>query len=149
MILANILLDILPQDRSRELKILLRKLQRAFRRLSSEAFRVLSESFERGTSIDGWLENLRQQLERLYNIVSEILDKEDIIEKLKNHPDVSITISNGDIWLNLPDIKTYIQASGRSSRLYAGGITKGLSIILVDDEKLLRSLERKMKLYFD
>ena len=147
MILANILLDILPHQ-SRELKILLRRLQKAFRRLSSDALRILSESFELGKPVDGWLENIRQQLERLYNIVSEMLEKRDIIDKLRNHPDVSITISNEDIWLNIPDVKTYIQASGRSSRLYAGGITKGLSIILVDDEKLLKSLERKMRLYF-
>ena len=40
---------------------------------------------------------------------------------------------------------TYIQASGRTSRMYAGGITKGLSIVIVDDAKLLEGLIRRSK----
>jgi reverse gyrase len=38
--------------------------------------------------------------------------------------------------LIIPDISTYIQASGRTSRLLAGGVTKGLSIIIDTKDRL-------------
>ena len=146
--LAEILSDILPEDKRSKILPLLRRLQRSLRRISGDALRMLSESFEAGKPIEGWLETLRETLEKLYVEISALLDDESILERIKNHPDVSVSIENGDIIMNIPDVKTYIQASGRCSRLYAGGITKGLSIIIVDDEKLLKSLERKLRLLF-
>jgi len=41
-----------------------------------------------------------------------------------------------DEYLIFPDITTYIQASGRTSRMYQGGITKGLSIVMDAEEKI-------------
>ena len=41
-----------------------------------------------------------------------------------------------DEYLVFPDITTYIQASGRTSRMYQGGITKGLSIVMDTPEKI-------------
>ncbi len=45
-----------------------------------------------------------------------------------------------------PDIKTYIQGSGRTSRLYAGGITKGASFLLENDKGILRAFIERAKL---
>ena len=42
------------------------------------------------------------------------------------------------------NILTPIQASGRTSRLYAGGISKGLSVVLVDDKATFESLKKKL-----
>ncbi|MCD6447426.1 MAG: reverse gyrase [Thermoplasmata archaeon] len=47
----------------------------------------------------------------------------------------------------LPDIRTYIQGSGRTSRLLAGGITKGLSFLFEDDEELLHAFRRRASYY--
>ena len=41
-----------------------------------------------------------------------------------------------DGYIIFPDIKTYIQGSGRASRLYAGGITKGASFVLDTDDMI-------------
>ena len=47
----------------------------------------------------------------------------------------------------IPDVRTYIQASGRTSRLYSGGITRGASFVL-DDPKYLEALELRAS-FFD
>ncbi|MHA1348732.1 MAG: reverse gyrase [Candidatus Odinarchaeia archaeon] len=48
--------------------------------------------------------------------------------------------------LLIPDIRTYIQASGRVSRFYAGGITKGASFIL-DTRNMLEIFSRHLSYY--
>ena len=79
--------------------------------------------------------------------LSEALSEEDLPEKLSK-AGVPFEIREEDgkkvISLLSADIKTYIQASGRTSRLYAGGITKGLAIILPDNKNLLEELDRKL-----
>lgn len=47
----------------------------------------------------------------------------------------------------LPDIRTYIQGSGRTSRLLAEGITKGLSFLFEDDEELLHAFIERASYY--
>ncbi len=47
----------------------------------------------------------------------------------------------------IPDAMTYIQASGRTSRLYGGGMTLGLSIILPEGLELLSLLSGKLRRY--
>ncbi len=51
------------------------------------------------------------------------------------------------MYLQIPDAMTYLQASGRTSRMFAGGLSKGLSIVLVDDEKLFSGLVRQTRWY--
>ncbi len=48
-----------------------------------------------------------------------------------------------------PDVYTYIQASGRASRLYLGGVTHGLSIVIEypELENLVRALDLKLGFY--
>ncbi len=47
-----------------------------------------------------------------------------------------------------PDLRTYIQGSGRTSRLFAGGITKGASFLLEDDECVRSAFVERAK-HFD
>ncbi len=51
-----------------------------------------------------------------------------------------------DGFIILPDIRTYIQGSGRASRLYSGGITKGASFVL-DDDLYLKIFENRASVY--
>lgn len=46
-----------------------------------------------------------------------------------------------------PDIRTYIQGSGRTSRLYAGGVTKGVSFLLEDDDAILQAFINRARYY--
>jgi len=47
-----------------------------------------------------------------------------------------------DGFIIFPDVRTYIQGSGRASRLYAGGITKGASFLLDDEDRIKIFVER-------
>ena len=84
---------------------------------------------------------------RLTKRLDEILKDGELINKLeKAGVPFEVREENGLKYISLlsADIKTYIQASGRTSRLYAGGITRGLSIILPDNKNLLEELDRKL-----
>ncbi len=89
-----------------------------------------------------------KMLEALYYIKKVFQDKR-VLEEVKKHPDVVVEEIEGELYLLIPDIYTYIQASGRTSRLYAGGITRGFSAILETNEKLLRILIRRMEWIFE
>lgn len=47
----------------------------------------------------------------------------------------------------LPDLRTYLQASGRASRLHAKGITKGASFIFEEDPGILKAFLERAKYY--
>ncbi len=83
---------------------------------------------------------------QLSKILEEFLASNPI-EKLKES-DIPYMVreENGEksIYLLTADVKTYIQASGRTSRLYAGGITKGLSIIVSKNKTLIKELDSKL-----
>ena len=51
-----------------------------------------------------------------------------------------------DGYIIFPDVKTYIQGSGRASRLYAGGITKGASFLL-DGDDMVEIFVQRAELY--
>ncbi len=73
-----------------------------------------------------------------YRAIDKI--KEILKEKLQSYSEEDLQslgiYLKGDRMI-IPDIKTYIQGSGRTSRLYAGGITKGLTILMEEDKNLL------------
>lgn len=81
--------------------------------------------------------------------VGLILSRDDVKRAIETSTEVKLTYIDGQLYVLLPDVTTYIQGSGRTSRLYAGGLSRGLSVILVDDEKVLHALRRELELRFD
>ncbi len=90
-----------------------------------------------------------RELLKALEYIRERLSQEEVREALKKHPEVVIEEEGGELYLVIPDVYTYIQASGRTSRLYAGGVTKGLSLVIETEEKLLRILIRRMEIIFE
>ena len=80
-------------------------------------------------------EKLKQIREYLFDLIKTY--EEDI----KASPDISF---DGEKIITA-DITGYIQASGRTSRFYKGHLTKGLSLVLVDNKKAFFSLQKKLK----
>lgn len=74
--------------------------------------------------------------------------KPEALEKLRSLRKVSLEKVNGEVIVKVPDVATYIQASGRASRMWKGGITFGVSVVLVDDEVLFDSLVNSLKVRF-
>ncbi len=90
------------------------------------------------------LDTLRKYRKIILDNVKEIIRKQDkIISEY-----FIVKYYDGKIRVMIPDIMTYIQASGRTSRLYKGSMTFGVSIILYNDLQLLKLFEQRMKKYF-
>ncbi len=89
-----------------------------------------------------------EDVERGREVLRGLLQRTDVLEYLKSRPDLIIEEERGQTYIVIPDAKTYIQASGRTSRMYAGGITKGLSVVLVDRRKAFDLLRRHIRIVY-
>jgi len=127
----------------------LTRLRKNMKKLSPGDLKLISDFLnENEVKLVGYLKSFADDILTLYNILKIYINRSEILDKLKENLDVSIEIdTNKNIYLNIVDLKTYLQASGRTSRLYSGGISKGLSIVFVDDQKLLKSLDMKLRYY--
>lgn len=109
------------------------KIQRYIESLSKIYLKFLYENY-----ID---EKLMNEID---TFLKEILTEE-LLKKIENSETASIESRNGELYLIISDPIGYIQASGRCSRLYAGGILKGVSILILDNFKAFNDLKAKLK----
>ncbi|BCD68844.1 reverse gyrase [Nitratiruptor sp. YY09-18] len=86
----------------------------------------------------------KEHISAIYRRINEILT-DTVIKKINQNPDVSIYKKGDSFKLITADVTGYIQASGRTSRLYVGGLSKGLSYLLVDSQKAFHSLQKKVR----
>lgn len=148
--ILSIIRDVLEGDEKRNIEILIGRLTLRLRRLSQGALQKLTEDFQKklaGEQIEE-TPSLRMLIEALETARS-LLTRRDVWEKIQKKGDVALVEGEGKSYILIPDTATYIQASGRTSRLYPGGITKGLSVIIVDDERLLNGLIKRMRWLFE
>ncbi len=139
----SLLVEHAPRDVAEEAEKLYARLRRIARRLSAGALKALAEELSRGEARSEAARLFQQALE----FIREALSRSDVWEALEKAEDIAIVREDGRAYILVPDVATYIQASGRTSRLYAGGITKGLSVIVVDDRRLLEGLRRRLRWY--
>ncbi|GAB6065417.1 reverse gyrase [Aquifex pyrophilus] len=123
--------------KDKELKDYVKKVDNWIQRLRRYSF--LSEEF-----VENNVE-LKERIENLTKEIREFLLSESLIKKIKESDEITLRISEGGYELVVADVTGYLQASGRTSRMYAGGLTKGLSLVLVDDKKAFRNLEKKVR----
>ncbi len=88
------------------------------------------------------IKNSKKINQNANEIISQI--KKIVKEKLSKHEIDRKDVLLKDNSLYVPDLTTYIQGSGRSSRLYGSGLLLGLSIVLDNEEMLNILLERAM-----
>ncbi len=89
-------------------------------------------------------------LEKLVKIRKTIINELKKTEKENNRLATSIgliDLSTGSVII--PDPATYVQASGRASRLLNGAMTYGISIVIEEDEDLVRLLQQKLARYIE
>jgi reverse gyrase len=79
---------------------------------------------------------------------TKILKDEEVLKAIKESPTISFSDKESEYTFLIPDSVAYIQASGRTSRLYVGGTTKGLSVVIIDEEKAFNSLKKELS-YFE
>ena len=147
--LASTVRSVLKGDEGAELDRVVAKLRRWLLNLDRQAFQRLLEALSEGVKPEGYLGYLYALVENLRERLKEILSKKEVLEALETQSLVSIRLLEGKPYILLPDAPTYLQASGRTSRMYAGGISKGLAVIVADDEHLLKALMRQVGWYTD
>jgi reverse gyrase len=91
---------------------------------------------------------------RLLRIAEKAKRADDVRDMLRTVPDDEwndavrkaferFEIENGV--LKIPDVLTYIQASGRTSRYTKWGLTRGISVVLEDDRRLFDNLQERLE----
>ena len=127
-----------PSKLDEYMRIMNRLLQRASYTRLIKATEILRGDRDPETKFE-------EKLVEVKNYVYTCLNRKDAYNRIKRLRHVDITIEQDKFYILIPDVMTYIQASGRTSRLYAGGITKGLAVTIVDHRKLLDGLITRMK----
>ncbi len=93
-------------------------------------------------------EGLHQKILSIKAFLEEKLRSPSFMEVLNQREDVYLYVDQeGKYYIVVGNAQVYLQGSGRVSRLTVNGLLPGLSIILVDSFKALRSLERRLKFY--
>jgi len=90
-----------------------------------------------------------EEVEKARQILTEYFSDRTFVERIKESEEVAIVEENGEIKILIADAKTYIQASGRASRMFAGGVTEGAAFVLVDDKRVFKQLERYLRYVLD
>jgi reverse gyrase len=88
---------------------------------------------------------IKQRLEEIYGFVNNLIKQPEIKNLLLKAEDIAF---DGQHFI-IADIAAYLQASGRVSRMYVGGLTKGLATIFVDNQKAFNNLQKRIKWFYD
>ncbi|MEM3927180.1 MAG: reverse gyrase [Desulfurococcaceae archaeon] len=141
--------DITEGEEKSVVEKLIGRLSRRLKRISQGVLLKLREEFINALAGSPSQSAIVKDLLDAYKILKRKLEMPDTWSKLEKLGDIGLVREGNEYYLLIPDVATYIQASGRASRLYPGGITKGLSIIIVDDVRLLNGLVKRMRWIFE
>ena len=112
--------------------------------LSTRMLRVLALVFREREEVRELLPKL-QQLERDAELQGRLRKVLERLIKEGRAQERDVVVRQGEVVF--PDVRTYIQGSGRTSRLFAGGLTKGASFLLESDEELLNAFIQRAGYY--
>ncbi|WP_231434311.1 hypothetical protein [Candidatus Nanopusillus massiliensis] len=127
IILSNLILPYISEIEKNRITRIFTRLRKNMKKLSSGDLKLISD-FLNGNKVElvGYIKTFADDILTLYNILKIYLDKSEILDMVEENPDVSVEIDeNKNIYLNIVDLKTYLQASGRTSRLYSWRNIKG------------------------
>ncbi|MEM2273027.1 MAG: reverse gyrase [Candidatus Bathyarchaeia archaeon] len=105
----------------------------------------IREADEKNLELDGFAGHVQRVVKEARKLLVKIMEDIDL-RKVTERLDVDVKIEGNEYILVIPDVDGYIQASGRSSRFYAMGISRGVSILIVDDEKAFYGLSKRIQL---
>ncbi|MEM2699803.1 MAG: reverse gyrase [Candidatus Bathyarchaeia archaeon] len=116
--------------------------------VSKEVIDKIREADEKNIELEGFVGYVLRVVREARKLLIKIMEDIDF-RKVTERLDVDVKIEEKEYVLVIPDVDGYIQASGRSSRFYAMGISRGLSIVIVDDEKAFYGLSKRIQLLTD
>lgn len=89
-------------------------------------------------------QSLSQRVKEAKEFLDSLLRLPKVKEEMMKSPRLSFQFSTDGIELRVSDPRGYLQASGRTSRLFPLGLTKGFSLILVENQKIFQHLQEKL-----
>lgn len=122
---------------------------------------ALREVSDDKARIDAYLATLRRyrflrpdqpmpkRVQEIADYLHQQFADEQILQKLEASETVTLHRQDGQLFVTFGDAASYLQASGRTSRLFAGGVSRGISLVLAWDRKAFHSLRRRLHLFFD
>lgn len=149
LLLAQALRSVIKGDDATRLDRFMVNARRHVMGLEPSMYRMLTDSLINNIRPEGFLGYLYDRLEELRKLLKDILARKDLLSELESKNLASFKFFYGKSYVVFPDVLTYLQASGRTSRMYAGGISRGLSIVVTSDEKLLKALIKQVEWYSD
>lgn len=103
--------------------------------------KVLALTLREDKRLENFIPKLKfaEKIEKeLRSVLKEIISESDLEVR-------DIVVRKGEVIF--PDIRTYLQASGRTSRLHAKGLTKGASFVFEDDPEILKAFIQRARYY--
>ncbi|MEM5861013.1 MAG: reverse gyrase [Candidatus Aenigmatarchaeota archaeon] len=143
LMLLNNISHAIGEEYRKEFEILVQKLAK-IKNLTSEQLKIVTEALKENKRLEGFLEYIRGVALKGMNFFQKILKDQNILKALKESPTISFGFEKNEYYFLVVDEVAYIQASGRTSRLYIAGLTKGLSIVIIDDEKAFNNLKKEL-----
>ncbi|MEM1555952.1 MAG: reverse gyrase [Candidatus Bathyarchaeia archaeon] len=116
--------------------------------VTKDVIEKIREADEKNIELEGFAGHVQRIVKEARRLLVRIMEDIDL-RKIAERLDVEVEIRGNEYILVIPDIDGYIQASGRSSRFYAMGISRGVSILIVDDEKAFYGLSKRIQLATD
>ena len=92
---------------------------------------------------------LKERLTEIKEYIQSYFNNPEFMEKVRHSEEVTLKEKNGELYIVIGDAAGYIQASGRTSRMFAGGLTKGICFMFVDDIKALNSLKKRVLFFLE
>ncbi len=124
-----------------------KNLIKAISKLSPSKIKAIIMSMKKGIELNPPLSDLVELTLKIKDRVEKFIISY-INEKGKLVLEDSIIVKYGSkYYMLIPDVMTYLQASGRCSRLLNKHMTLGLVILLYDDDDLLNIFMRRIKYY--
>lgn len=148
ILLAN-LRDLLEQKEQDLVDKYIMDLRNLIAIIGRDDMKKIVDAVKQNVKLTGFLERVRRKFIEIISFLTNLIGREDIKEKIKLAPHLSISSELGKPYLVVPDAVAYIQASGRTSRLYLGGVSKGISIVIIDDDKAFNGLVKDVKWYVE
>ena len=146
--LMSEVMEFLENEDRKNAEKLYARIRRLIRNIPQFEILKIEEALAEGLPLEGFSNHVLKVFKEAVDFLRNILKKEDVLKRIEEDPFVSLKKEEGKWYIEIPDVRTYIQASGRTSRLFAGGITNGLSIVIVDNEKVFNGLKRQMRWRF-
>ncbi|MEM2006226.1 MAG: reverse gyrase [Sulfolobales archaeon] len=140
-----------PPDLSNQDYLRLAKTYETLSRLRPSVLKVID------LCLMGFLQPSSPRIEELVSYASEL--QEYVLKTVKRYAllvnwlnlgnALARPLESGEIVVEIPDIYTYIQASGRTSRLLNGRMTLGVSVLLYENRYIYEMFLKRLKVLFE